>query len=428
MRLNKEILEHIHTGRYQKAQDLIEKHLEEAADDREKTAIALFHLSWLQHGRGQQLTEIGVATVAQLASLAIDLNDNYVTALALFRRGAISFCKGRLGQAKVDWDNADLLFSKSIEADSYEVVWLKYHLALAIRDLHGYQFAIPKFQEIITLKSCSQDLRYKIIRELFFCYCYLNEYKSAYQCFENLESNSSHINQEIDFQIFRAHLAILKKNYRSARKLVLKAIVSARRLGFGRDRYDFNFHLAYLYAQKNNFKKMRNFISYTTDPIYKLQLFNIALENGDFSVLPEFETLAFDLGITQFIEKAHQHHKSRPGLGSLVVNAKNLTVTFKNRKLLGYGQKEVNFLILLGTSTAVSKIRVTREIFGDNFYEPTYHDPKIYRLVCAVNAAAPFALNRNGNYILNPATRMAVLNTDNEKIKIAAGKIAAAFK
>lgn len=428
MRLDQEILEFIHSGHYVQAQELIYKRLEEAADNKIKNAMALFHLSWLHHGLGQQLTENGMATVAQLASLANELNDNYITALALFRRGAISFCKGRLGQARVDWERSELLFVKSIEMDSYELVWLKYHLALTMRDLHSYEFAIPKFQEVLSFSSCSQNLRNKIINELFFCYCYLNDYKSAYEIFERLENTLSHINREIDFQIYKAHLAIMKKKYRAARKLLLQSVVSARKSGFGRDRYDFNFHLAYLYAQKNDFKKMRNFISHHTDPIYKLQLFNIALEQGEFAFLSDFESLAFDLGITQFIEKAHQYHKSRPGLGSLVVNAKNLMVTFKNKKLLGYGKKEAKLLILLGTANAVSKVRIIREIFGDIFYDPFYHDPKIYRLISAVNAAAPFAINRDGSYILNPTTRMAVLSSDNEKIKIGARKIVAAFK
>lgn len=421
MKLNKDLLNLIHAGKNLEAQKQIDVLLTDSSDNMPKLAIALFYLSWLQRGRGLQLTEHGLATTAQLASIALDIQDPYLIALSLFRRGDIAFCKGRLTQAKTDWENAEILFQKLELNDSYEMIWLKFHIALAYRDLHGYEAAIPKLQEILSWESCSGTMKYKISRELFFCYCYIREYKLAYQCFEKLQTLFSHEGLEIDFKLFRSHLNILKKNFKGARNFLLAAVTETRQSQIGRNRYDFSFHLAYLYSQKQDHTRLFHFISAHTDPIYKLQLYEVAIGQGNYEILAEYETLAFELGITRHIGKAHLYRQLRQqSLSSgLIID---LESTSK------FSQREIDFLALLATSSSVSKNHIAREVFGDSFYEPTYHDAKIYKLVSAINSFGPLVSNQNGSYLLNPETKVSILNAENIKVKIAANKIIAAIK
>ncbi len=340
MRLNVEIMNLIHSGQYKRAEELVEDLLQNSFEDKYQYAIALFHLSWLQRGKGIQLSEVAIATTAQLASLALELQNPYLIALALFRRGDISFCKGRLAQAKSDWEQAEKLLSELNLNDCYEMGWLKYHLALVYRDLHGYQLALPHFQTVLNLTSLSDSLRYKVTREIFFCFCFLKEYHEAYKCFETLTRFSPYLGSEIDIELFRAHLAIVKRNFRSARKLLLSAAQTARRNGIGRDRYDFSFHIAYLYAQKKDSQRALLFISKNTDPIYKLQIFDILLSQRNFKVLLEYETLGLELGLAQHIEKALQHRKMRQTTGLKQLDLSQTTLL---------SRAEVKLLSLLAT-------------------------------------------------------------------------------
>ncbi|OQW51743.1 MAG: hypothetical protein A4S09_17585 [Proteobacteria bacterium SG_bin7] len=419
--MNTDLLKLIHEGKYLEAQRQIDDLLAKSFDNNYDLAIALFYLSWLQRGRGLQLTEFALATTGQLASVALKTQDPYLIALSLFRRGDVAFSKGSLAQAKADWENAESLFKQLELSDSYEMTWLSYHLALTYRDLHGYETAIPRLQQILNLNSCSHNMKYKIFRELFFCYCYLKEYKFAYQCFETLQSLFHHDGLEIDFKLFRTHLNILKKNFRGARSLLLTAAKEARASKIGRDRYDFSFHMAYLYAQKQNHTRMFHFISKHTDPIYKLQLYEIIIGQGSFEILSEYETLAIELGAAQHIGKAYLFRQLRQ-----ISITNGLVIDLEQTSK--FTPREIYFLALLATSSSVSKNHIAREVFQDSFYESTYHDPKIYKMVSGINSFGPIVSNQNGNYLLNAETKISIVNAEKIKIKNAANKFIAAIR
>ncbi|MDZ4661990.1 MAG: hypothetical protein SGJ18_10280 [Pseudomonadota bacterium] len=422
--LSVELLTLIHSGQHLKAETFINEYLRNYESDKTNYAIGLFYRSWLQRGQGLQLTAEALTTTQQLTTIALELDNPYILALSLFRRGDVAFCKGQITQAKTQWEQAENLF----EHDSYELVWLKYHLALAYRDLFGYQIAIPKFQDVLSLKSSSDSLKYKVIRELFFCYCYLKEYRQAYECFEKLQTIYPHSGLEIDIKLFKSHLNILKRNFRGARTLLLEAVLLARKSNIGRNRHDFTFHLAYLYSQQKDYHKMFRFISKKTDPIYKLQLFSIALERGDFSFLSEYEELAYSLDLTQYIDKASRYKKQRPlNFKQIIkIDVANNSALLKDTRIEEFDKKEISFLALLAESQKLPKYRIAQEVLLDSFYEPNYHDPKIYKLVSKINSvlgAGRILVNQDGCYFPNPTIVISIHNSENSKIKLAASKI-----
>ena len=414
MRLKAELLNLIHNGRYDEAQEQIDIILTKFSDDKYNLAIGLFYQSWLQRARGLQLTECALITTAELISIARETQDPYLMGLYLFRRGDISFCKGRLTQAKTDWEDAEDFYKKVQMNDAYEVIWLKYHLALVYRDLYGYQVAIPLLQEILNLKSCSYAMKYKIYRELFFCFCYLKEYKSAYKCFETLQYLFKHDGLIVDFKIFKAHLNILKRNFKGARVLLLEAVTESRHSKIGRNRYDFSFHLAYFYSQKKDYTRMFHFISVHTDPIYKLQLYNIAIAKGKVGLLREYETLAFKIGITQHIKKSYVFRK---------MHQRKIKLQIDLEKIFQFKQPGIDLLVLLATTSSASKDLIAREVFHDSFYQSSYHDPKIYKLVSQINSAGPTISNQKGRYQLNLNSLLSAIDAESIKVKIAANKL-----
>lgn len=395
MNLNKVRFD-IHNGNWSFASAEIDKILNDQSVSARDHAHALFYQSWLLRAKGEQLTDFAYSVLQQLQLKHLNSNDDLIAALYYFRVGDWNFCKGNLNLAKEDLEKSITYFTSSNGLTSYEGAYAQYLLAITRRDLHGFADAIPYLKNLLDVLTTPElhRLRLKVFNELFFCYAFIKNSAEALITFEYLQKIKTNVLDKIDIGIAEAHMLILRRNFDRAREKLLNLAVEIKKTSINKARYDIGFHLAYLYAQRAEFKKAWMFLGKNADPIYKLQVFGIQLQSGDTSILADYKSMAEKSVCFYHLEQIANYHRK------------------KSKKKYRLGHREINdnpkikkLLSLVSESKGLSKECIAKNIFNDNFYEAHYHDPKIYYLVLEANALIPkekLLVNRLGKYYLNP--------------------------
>ncbi len=387
-------------------------------------AKALYHAGSLRIAQGHFHDVETSKMLCQFANMAESSGDEGLLALAEGRHATLTFLKGDLLSAQAHWTKSLKHYKNAGHSGSYGLALTYVNLGLLARDFQGYKSAIHYLKTGIELGKLrgSQYILNKAYRELFYCYIFQGDFSEALSLFRFISGRRPNEFQKIENKILESYLCCYMHDWKKARRLLLEAWVSIRQLKIGKNRFDLPFHFAHYLIAKGEIGKAKRLIDTCDDPIQKLNLMALEIDHaktisGDYIL--EYQRLAQLSKIPAHIRRASDlmAYSRKGGLGrdmriskiKVTIDPERGTLCENFGEIVDLSAKPLMMRLLLflrSERSDFSKELLLQEVFEFNHYDRVLHDPKVYKLVSALNKCVQgrdLIVAEEGSYHINSA-------------------------